>query len=75
MGELFSGHGGDRKALWPREIADYFEQPDLDSAMDPEIMEGAGAEDIEEVGDVLEENRRDRERRSWVKSMLLRTGS
>ena len=43
--------------------------------MDPEIMEGAGAEDIEEVGDVLEENRRDRERRSWVKSMLLRTGS
>lgn len=57
------------------EITGHFDQADRESMIDADIMKGASADEIEEMGDVLDENRRDRERRSWVKSMLLRTGS
>lgn len=57
------------------EIQGYFESADNESTIDAEPFEEASEEDAEELRERLANERRDRERRSWVKAMVLRMGS
>jgi hypothetical protein len=57
------------------EIQGYFESAERESAIDVELLEEASEEEAEELRDRLADERRERERRSWVKAMVLRMGS
>jgi hypothetical protein len=57
------------------EIERYFESAERESRIEPDLLAGANADEIEDLHELVEETKRDRERRSWVKAMLLRTGS
>jgi hypothetical protein len=53
----------------------YFEAAEKDSRVESDLFRGADAEEADELREILEDAKRDRERRSWVKAMLLRSGS
>jgi hypothetical protein len=57
------------------EIQGYFESAERESAIDVELLEEASEEEAEELRERLADERRERERRSWVKAMVLRMGS
>jgi hypothetical protein len=57
------------------EIQGYFESVERESVIDADLLEEASEDEAEELRDRLEDERRDRERRSWVKAMVLRMGS
>src|ERR1700730_11532513 len=57
------------------EIQGYFESAERESIIDADLLEEASEDEAEELRDRLEDERRDRERRSWVKAMVLRLGS
>jgi hypothetical protein len=57
------------------EIQGYFESAERESAIDADLLEDASEEEAEELRERLADERRERERRSWVKAMVLRMGS
>jgi hypothetical protein len=57
------------------EIQGYFESAEQESAIDADLLEDASEEEAEGLRERLADERRDRERRSWVKAMVLRMGS
>jgi hypothetical protein len=57
------------------EIQGYFESAEQESAIEADLLEEASEEEAEELRDRLAEEQRDRERRSWVKAMVLKMGS
>ena len=57
------------------EIQGYFESAEQESAIDADLLQDASEEEAEELRERLADDRRDRERRSWVKAMVLRMGS
>jgi hypothetical protein len=57
------------------EIQGYFESAERESAIDGDLLEEASEEEAEELRERLAEEQRDRERRSWVKAMVLKMGS
>jgi len=57
------------------EIQGYFESAERESVIDADLLGEASEEEAEELRDRLAEEQRDRERRSWVKAMVLRMGS
>jgi hypothetical protein len=57
------------------EIQGYFETAERESVIDADLLEEASEEEAEDFRERLAEKRRDRERRSWVKAMVLRMGS
>jgi len=57
------------------EIQGYFESAEQESAIDADLLEEASEEEAEELRERLADERRERERRSWVKAMVLRMGS
>jgi hypothetical protein len=57
------------------EIQGYFESAERESVIDADLLEEASEEEAEELRDRLAGEQRDRERRSWVKAMVLRMGS
>ena len=64
-----------RKLFTTAEIEDYFERAEYASRVEPDILKGATAEEAEQLQESFEEDRLDRERRDWVKAMLLRSDS
>ena len=64
-----------RKLFTAAEIEDHFERAEYAARVDPDIMKGASAEEIEQLQEGFEDDRRSQERRDWVKAMLLRSGS
>jgi hypothetical protein len=57
------------------EIQGYFESAERESVIDADLLGETSEEEAEELRDRLAEEQRDRERRSWVKAMVLRMGS
>ena len=57
------------------EIQGYFESAEQESVIDADLLEEATEEEAEALREQLEDERRDRERRSWVKAMVLKMGS
>jgi len=57
------------------EIQGYFESAERESVIDADLLEEASQEEAEELRDRLAEEQRDRERRSWVRAMVLKMGS
>ena len=57
------------------EIERHFELAERESRIEPDLFAGATADELEDLREIVDESKRDRERRSWVKAMLLRTGS
>jgi hypothetical protein len=57
------------------EIAKHFEATNSASLMEKDLFAEASSEEEEQLHEILEEERQDRERHSWVRAMLLRTGS
>jgi hypothetical protein len=57
------------------EIEGHFDKAEKESLVEADLLVGASAEEVEELREVLLDAQQDRERRSWVKAMLLRTGS
>jgi hypothetical protein len=57
------------------EIQGYFESAEQESAIDADLLVEASEEEAEELRDRLAKERHERERRSWVKAMVLRMGS
>jgi len=64
-----------RSLFTPLEIERHFESAERESRIETDLFAGANADEIEDLRELVEESKRDRERRSWVKAMLLRTGS
>jgi hypothetical protein len=57
------------------EIQGHFESAEREPVIDADLLEEASEEEAEELRERLADERRDRERRSWVKAMVLRMGS
>lgn len=57
------------------EIQGYFELAEHESTLDADLLEDASEEEADDIRDRLAEEQRDRERRSWVKAMVLKMGS
>jgi hypothetical protein len=66
---------GVRKLFTKDEIAKHFEATNSASLMEKDLFAEASSEEEEQLHEILEEERQDRERHSWVRAMLLRTGS
>jgi hypothetical protein len=64
-----------RKLFTVAEIEDHFERAEYAARVDPDIMKGATAEEIEQLREGFEDDRRNQERRDWVRAMLLRSDS
>ena len=64
------------RALFSKEeIQHHFESAERASLVEGDLFKDASPEETEELKEVLQEAQRDRERRSWVKAMLLQSGS
>jgi hypothetical protein len=57
------------------ELEEHFQRAEDLSRVDPDILTGVTAEEAADLRESFEQDRRDRERRNWVKAMLLRSGS
>ncbi len=64
-----------RQLFSTAEIERYFETAELNSRVESDLFKGATPEEAEDLRDSVDDARRDRERRSWVKAMLLQSGS
>lgn len=56
-------------------IEAFLQSAERDSFVDVDLFKGASADEAAELRDVLEDAKRIRERRSWVKAMLTQSGS
>jgi len=54
------------------DMENYFVRADHAARIDPDLLQDATPEEIEEFQSVIDDARRDRERRAWVKAMLLK---
>jgi hypothetical protein len=64
-----------RKLFTREEIAQHFESVESASLVEADLFVDASEDEKEQLREVLEDEKQDRERRSWVKAMLQRTGS
>lgn len=64
-----------RSMFTTAEIEEHFERANHLSRVDPDILNGATEEEAQELREGFEEDRDARERRDWVRAMLLRSGS
>jgi hypothetical protein len=64
-----------RQLFTMAEIERFFETVEMNSRVESDLFKGATAEEAEELREIIEDARRDRERRSWVKAMLMQSGS
>jgi hypothetical protein len=64
-----------RRMFTKTEIERYFETSELDSRIESDLFVGANAEETAELQEIVDDAKRDRERRSWVKAMLTQSGS
>ena len=64
-----------RSMFTSEQIAEYFARADDADRVEPDIFKGATPEDIEALEESFADDRRNAERRQWVRAMLLRTGS
>jgi hypothetical protein len=64
-----------RKLFTAAEIERYFETAELNSRVESDLFKGATAEEVADLREVIDDAKRDRERRSWVKAMLTQSGS
>jgi hypothetical protein len=64
-----------RKLFTKAEIESYFETAERHSRVESDLFKGATAEETADLREALEDAKRDRERRSWVKAMLTQSGS
>jgi hypothetical protein len=56
------------------EIHAYFARADHAALIEPDALKGDAVEEVAETRELIEELRRERERRQWVKAMLLGVG-
>lgn len=64
------------RALFTKaEILDYFASAERSARVESDLFTGANEEEADELREIVEDARREGERRSWVKAMLLQTGS
>jgi hypothetical protein len=66
---------GIRGLFTGEEIAQHFESVEDASHVGADLFVGASEEEMEQLREVAEDEKQDRERRSWVRAMLLRMGS
>jgi hypothetical protein len=64
-----------RRLFTKAEIERYFETAELNSRVESDLFKGATAEEAEELREMIDDAKRDRERRLWVKAMLTQSGS
>jgi hypothetical protein len=64
-----------RQLFTRAEIERHFATAELNSRVESDLYQGANPEETEELREIVEEAKRDRERRSWVKAMLVQSGS
>lgn len=57
------------------DIESHFARADDASRVEPDLLKFATPEEIQDMKEGFEEDRRTRERRDWVKAMLLRSAS
>lgn len=57
------------------EIHAHFARAEHAALIEPDILKGASAEEVEDFEDLIAERKSDRDRRAWVQTMLLRTGN
>ena len=64
-----------RKLFTTVEIEAYFAAAERNSRVESDLFKGASAEETADLREMLEDAKRDRERRTWVKAMLTQSGS
>lgn len=64
-----------RKLFTTAEIERHFETAERNSRVESDLFKGATCEEAADLRELLEDTKRDRERRSWVKAMLTQSGS
>jgi hypothetical protein len=64
-----------RKLFTRAELEAHFERTNNAARIDPDILKGASEAEIADFQDVIDDARRERARRDWLRAMLLRTGS
>jgi hypothetical protein len=64
-----------RQLFTPVEIRAHFARAEHEALIEPDILKGATPNEVEEFKDLIAERTRDRDRRTWVQAMLLRTGN
>lgn len=57
------------------EIRAHFARAEHAALIEPDILKGATADEVEDFEDLIAELKSDRDRRAWVQAMLLRTGN
>ncbi len=57
------------------EIRAHFARAEHAALVEPDILKGATADEVEDFEDLVAERKSDRDRRAWVQAMLLRTGN
>jgi hypothetical protein len=63
-----------RQLFSSAEILAHFARAQHAALLEPQLLEGTSAEEVAEIKTLIEELRQDRERRQWLKDMLLETG-
>jgi len=57
------------------EIRAHFARAEHAALIEPDILKGATADEIEDFEELIAERKSERDRRAWVQAMLLRTGN
>jgi hypothetical protein len=64
-----------RQLFTRAEIRAHFARAEHEALIEPDILKGATPTDVEDFKDLIAERTRDRDRRAWVQTMLLRCGN